>query len=418
MGLILPQTVSIRTNGSNCKYFREKGYEFEKCGDFIEVDVLDLKKGSGTKVKIICDICGKEAETWYSTVVKYNKKNELITCGSKSCINKKREDTCMEKYGVKYAAQSQEVQNKMKDTNLERYGAENPFGSKEIRDKIKDTWQKNYGENITNPFQAEEVREKIRATWQKNYGENITNPFQTEEVRDKTKATLQKNYGEGIVNISQVKEIRDKIKDTNLGRYGAECPFGSKEIQDKIKATFKKRYGVDNPMKNEEIKNKALDSFQFNGTGPCSRAQKYIHFLIGGALNKRICNSLVDICFEEEKTAIEYDGGGHFLGELIVNKDRFISKEAFLKEKNREYSIVNKGYKVIRFIATKDRIPSDEVILNLIEEFKNSDFKVVRIDFEEGTIEKDYNEKTRYDFGKLRRITKEDLEQFESEKKQ
>ena len=152
MGLILPQTVSIRTNGSNCKYFREKGYEFEKCGDFIEVDVLDLKKGSGTKVKIICDICGKEAETWYSTVVKYNKKNELITCGSKSCINKKREDTCMEKYGVKYAAQSQEVQNKMKDTNLERYGAENPFGSKEIRDKIKDTWQKNYGENITNPF--------------------------------------------------------------------------------------------------------------------------------------------------------------------------------------------------------------------------------------------------------------------------
>ena len=418
MGLILPQTVSIRTNGSNCKYFREKGYEFEKCGDFIEVDVLDLKKGSGTKVKIICDICGKEAETWYSTVVKYNKKNELITCGSKSCINKKREDTCMEKYGVKYAAQSQEVQNKMKDTNLERYGAENPFGSKEIRDKIKDTWQKNYGENITNPFQAEEVREKIRATWQKNYGENITNPFQTEEVRDKTKATLQKNYGEGIVNISQVKEIRDKIKDTNLGRYGAECPFGSKEIQDKIKATFKKRYGVDNPMKNEEIKNKALDSFQFNGTGPCSRAQKYIHFLIGGALNKRICNSLVDICFEEEKTAIEYDGGGHFLGELIVNKDRFISKEAFLKEKNREYSIVNKGYKVIRFIATKDRIPSDEVLLNLIEEFKNSDFKVVRIDFEEGTIEKDYNEKTRYDFGKLRRITKEDLEQFESEKKQ
>ena len=416
MGLILPQTVSIRTNGSNCKYFREKGYEFEKCGDFIEVNVLDLKKGSGTKVKIICDICGKEAETWYSTVVKYNKKNELITCGSKSCINKKREDTCMEKYGVKYAAQSQEVQNKMKATNLERYGAENPFGSKEIRDKIKDTWQKNYGENITNPFQAEEVREKIRATWQKNYGENITNPFQTEEVRDKTKATLQKNYGEGIVNISQVKEIRDKIKDTNLGRYGAECPFGSKEIQDKIKATFKKRYGVDNPMKNEEIKNKALDSFQFNGTGPCSRAQKYIHFLIGGALNKRICNSLVDICFEEEKTAIEYDGGGHFLGELIVNKDRFISKEAFLKEKNREYSIVNKGYKVIRFIATKDRIPSDEVILNLINEFKNSDFKVIRINFEEGTIEKDYKEKSHRIFGELRKITQKDLEQFESKK--
>ena len=36
MGLILPQTVKVRTSSSNCKHFREKGYEFEKCGDFIE----------------------------------------------------------------------------------------------------------------------------------------------------------------------------------------------------------------------------------------------------------------------------------------------------------------------------------------------------------------------------------------------
>ena len=70
---------------------------------------------------------------------------------------------------------------------------------------------------------------------------------------------------------------------------------------------------------------------------------------------------------------------------------------------------------MIRFIATKDRIPSDEVILNLIEEFKNSDFKVIRIDFEEGTIEKDYEEKTIHDFGKLRRITQKDLEKFKKQ---
>ena len=56
MGLILPQTVKVRTNGSNCKYYREKGYEFEKCGEFIEVDVLDLQKSSNVKVKIKCEI--------------------------------------------------------------------------------------------------------------------------------------------------------------------------------------------------------------------------------------------------------------------------------------------------------------------------------------------------------------------------
>ena len=176
-------------------------------------------------------------------------------------------------------------------------------------------------------------------------------------------------------------------------------------------------HGVEYALQNKDIKNKALDSFQFNRTGPCSRQQKYIHFLIGGALNKRVCNSLVDICFEEEKIAIEYDGHGHFLTDMF-NGNKTPSKEALLKEKNREDKIINNGYKMIRFIATKDRIPSDEVILNLIEGFKNSDFKVVRIDFEKGTIEKDYNEKSHHDFGKLRRITKEDLEQFESEKKQ
>ena len=85
MGLILPQTVKIKISKRICKYYREKGYEFEKYGDIIEVNVLDLPKGSGIKVKIICDICGKEKETCYGDVAKSNEINELITCGSDSC---------------------------------------------------------------------------------------------------------------------------------------------------------------------------------------------------------------------------------------------------------------------------------------------------------------------------------------------
>ena len=74
MGLIVPQTIKVRTSGLNCKYYREKGYTFKKCGDFIEVNVLDLHPGSIAKVKVICDICGKESEMWYRTVVECNKK--------------------------------------------------------------------------------------------------------------------------------------------------------------------------------------------------------------------------------------------------------------------------------------------------------------------------------------------------------
>ena len=339
MGLILPQTVKIRTNPSNCKHYKEKGYEFKKCGDFIEVNVLDLPKRSKYMVKIVCDICGKKSEMWYRTVVKCNKENELITCGSNSCKHKKYEDTCMKKYGSR-----------------------SPFGSKEIQDKIKVTCKERYGTEY---------------------------PMQNEEIQNKTKSTCKE-------------------------RYGVEHVIQNKEIQDRMKATCKERYGVENPLQLEEIKNKVLDSFQFNSTGPCSRAQRYVNHILNGTLNKHICGSLADIYIEKENIVIEHDGGGHFLGDKM-NGNAFPTKEALLYEKEREDKIINNGYRMIRFIANKDRIPSDEVILNLVEGFKNSDFKVIRINFEEGTIDRDYEERWYCNFGELRKITQKDLEQFEKQ---
>ena len=115
---------------------------------------------------------------------------------------------------------------------------------------------------------------------------------------------------------------------------------------------------------------------------------------------------------EKENIIIEHDGRGHFLTDKF-NGNKTPTKKSLLYEKEREDKIINNGYRMIRFIATKDRIPSDEVILNLIEGFKNSDFKVIRINFEEGTIDRDYEERWYCNFGELRKITQKDLEQFE-----
>ena len=164
MGLILPQTVKVRTSSSNCRHFREKGYEFEKCGDFIKVDVLDLSKSSRVMVKVVCDICGKEREMWYRTVVRYNEENKLITCGDKICKYKKVEDTCMKKYGVKNVHQSEEVKNKTKETNLKRYGYICPLQSEEVKKKAKETWKEKYGENVASPLQVESIKNKIKET--------------------------------------------------------------------------------------------------------------------------------------------------------------------------------------------------------------------------------------------------------------
>ena len=386
MGLILPQTVKVKTSSIMCKYYREKGYEFEKCGDIIEVNVLDLPKASNVKVKVVCDICGCESEVLYYYVNENISNGTLITCGSNSCKHKKSEDTCIKKYGVKNVAQSQEVQNKMKDTNLKRYGYESAMQNKEIQNKREETNLERYGYKC---------------------------PLQSQEIQNKSKATNLERYG--VENAAQSEIIKNKMKDTCKEKYGAENAAKNEIIKNKIKDTCKERYGVEYAMQNEEIKNKALDSFQFNHTGPSSRGQRYINYILNGNLNKRICGSLVDIYIEKENIIIEHDGSGHFLND-IINGNAFPTKDSLLREKEREDKIINNGYRMIRFIATKDRIPSDEVILNLIEEFKNSDFKVIRIDFEKGTIEKDYNEKSHYDFGELRRIIKEDLEQFESKK--
>ena len=430
MGLILPQTIRVRTSGRMCKYYRQKGYEFEKCGDFIEVNVLDLPKGSGAKVKIICDVCGKKSEMCYGDVVKYNEENELITCASNSCADKKRKDTCIKKYGanspskvqeikdkkkntcqihfgVDSPLRSKEIQNKAKKTWQLHFGVDNPFGSKEIQDKSKKTLQKRY--NVDNPSKAQEIKDKKKNTCQIHLG--VDNPFESKEIQDKIKDTWKKNYG--VNNPMQNTAIRNKTNTTCQEKYGGNAPICSEEVQRKIQQTMLKKHGVKHPSQSEEIRNKILSSFQFNGTGPSSRAQRYINHILNGILNKHICGLLADIYIEKENIVIEHDGAGHFLTDKF-NGNKTPTKESLLYEKEREDKIINNGYRMIRFIATKDRIPSDEVILNLIEGFKNSDFKVIRINFEEGTIDRDYEEKWHCNFGKLRKITKEDLEKFEN----
>ena len=389
MGLILPQTIKIKIGSSNYQYYKEKGYTFKKRGDFIEVNVLDLPKRSKNMVKVVCDICGKEREMWYRTVVECNKEDKLITCGDKICERKKREDTCMKKYGVKNVFQLQETKDKIVETNRKNHGVD---------------WY----------TQTEEYKDKSKKTCQFHYG--VDNPAQAQEVKDAMKNTCRSRYGCDYA--VQSDEVQNKIKSTNNEIYGGDSPFSSEEIRKKSQQTWKENYGegIINPGQVEEIKNKILDSFQFNGTGPSSRAQRYINYILNGDLNKHICGLLVDIYMEKENIIIEHDGSGHFLRDKI-NKEKGPTKESLLYEKEREDKIINNGYRMIRFIAAKDRIPSDEVILNLIEGFKNSDFKVIRINFEEGTIDRDYEEKWYCNFGKLRRITKKDLEKFEKQEK-
>lgn len=311
MGIVLPQTVKIRIGGGKGEYYESKGYgngKRLKNGDVIEVNVLDLSKSSGTKVKIICDFCGKETYVHYGCI---SKDPYITTCRDKACTTAKTRYTSMLKYGCINPGSSKQAKDKREKTMIDRYGVPNAYCNGGcFREENKQKWIDHYG--VDNPSKAPEVQDKIRETWNKN------------------------------------------------------------------------------------------------DSGPCSKQQKYLANLIGGEVNIPVNGYWADIV--KGKVIVEYDGGAHDARCRIYNG---CTKEEFYEEeKRREIEINKKGYKIIRIISKKDKLPYDDVILNLINGFKNFDFKVIRIDIDEGTIDKDYNEKWNCKFGELRKIKDKDLDKF------
>ena len=144
---------------------------------------------------------------------------------------KKIQDTNLERYGVKAAAQSAEIQEKIRQTNLEKYGVDCVLKDKKIQEKIANTNLERYG--YTRASKNEIVKQKIKNT----------NNKKTEEVKQKTKEKRKKTclekYGVEYIVTS------DFVRQISLKKYGAVTYMVSKEGREKIKQTMLKRYGVE-----------------------------------------------------------------------------------------------------------------------------------------------------------------------------
>ena len=85
---------------------------------------------------------------------------------------------------------------------------------------------------------------------------------------------------------------------------------------------------------------------------------------LGGLLNYPCENFIIDICFPEEKIAIEYDGSGHDLS-IRLNK---ISEVKFKQKENFRKKVLYKNeYKIITFMSNKDIILSKEESILILE---------------------------------------------------
>lgn len=201
--------------------------------------------------------------------------------------------------------------------------------------KIKNTCQQKYG--VDNVMQVKEVKDKFVDTCLDRYG--VEFPLQNKNIYEKTQNSLNARYGieNGVADLRTVGEIQDRINSTNMERYNGKSPFCSKEIRRKIRVKF----------------------FE-NGT--CATSQKQIDLcntlknIYGDCALNYPCGLVSLDCFitvDGVKIDIEYDGW-------------YWHKDTTEKDKRRDYFVKKEGYKILRFLAYKDRLPTiDEIVTSV-----------------------------------------------------
>ena len=175
------------------------------------------------------------------------------------------------------------------------------------------------------------------------------------------------------------------------------------------KETCLQKYGVEHPMQNKEISAKVRATLTKNGNVACSSQQRYVHSIVGGALNYPYYNASLDIAFPEEMIYCECDFGGHWLS---IKLGGLTQKEFDKKQRNRWYSLFRSHWREIRIISTKDLIPSDQKLLEILSyarTYLNQNHHYIKFDIDNSKIINSQGEFD-YDFGELRKIKPTDIQ--------
>lgn len=119
---------------------------------------------------------------------------------------KKKEQTNIERYGVKSLLSKKEVRE---EGMLKKYGVKHPLESQELLDKMKETNLKKWGVEYTT--QSVEVIEKMKKTNKERYG--VDNVFKLKEYQEIAEKAMIERYGVGKYAQKDVKHIEDMNKE-------------------------------------------------------------------------------------------------------------------------------------------------------------------------------------------------------------
>lgn len=353
--LVPNQILEVTLNPKNIKHYESLGYS-GCCGNKILVPPEHLPHQSHTKVQVSCDICGKVYEKSFDS---YNKSH---TYDMDVCLEHRKyktKITNMNKYGVPWTFQDNEIKNKIRNTNIEKYGTKTPFESEIIQNKITQTNIEKYG--CPTPSSTQTVKDKVKKTVLDKYGvEAFT---QSEQFKEKSKATCLKKYGDELfVRSDYMKEYK---KEKWLREYGVSHYFQTDEYKDKYKQTCLERYGVKNVFQSPQIKEKIRETLYKNGTTPTSQQQIQLHKMIqkkypNAELNYPFSSCSLDIfvCVDDIKIDVEYDG-------WYWHQDKH-------KDLKRDKFLQSQGFKVIR-IRSGTQLPTEQELFDTIDYLVNTE---------------------------------------------
>ncbi len=181
-----------------------------------------LTHGSTQMVELICDYCGKTFSRRWSQRILSNKIIDKDSC--KKCASKKREESCLKKYGTKTAS-----------------------GSKAVKEKASQTKGGN-GRAI------------------EDFHEQITEMYKNTSINEIAKKlglarTTLSGYMRKI-GLDTTGNIQDKAQRTCLRKYGTPHYLQSKKGQEHFKRSCKEKYGHENPFDNLELRKKTVQKRQ------------------------------------------------------------------------------------------------------------------------------------------------------------
>lgn len=171
---------------------------------------------------------------WNNTCIECGKPTKFINltngyrefCSQKCCnnsqeIQRRREQSCIDRYGTTNPMAVESVKEKVRETNLTRYGTDNASKSDIIKEKIKKTNLEKYG--VTAPLMNPGIMEKSKKTCLEKYGSEYYGCSEEARIHKRKikKETVEKMRATKIRNM-----IRDNedLLDYDGANYTLKCP--------------------------------------------------------------------------------------------------------------------------------------------------------------------------------------------------